>query len=277
MVVPLVKLSPLLHDYILNIISSFAPPILAVFLCGLLWERACEESAFRSLLLGLLLAVLRLVWSLFYRREQCGDTPGQPAPQIISNFHFLHFSIFVFVLCTACCAAGSVFSEPINEVHMYRLLFWLRHSKKDRVDLDELDEAYQALQKEVKTTDPVSESQIDPKLETDALKDVKTEPPNTGVESLQTSTGPAQPKLNTNEDKDNLTVAPAKTRILSMNTIRACCVCKQGSDRLVTKNELRETVKQRADIHEIPVQESSLNLHALLLLLIIAGLWGFLA
>ena len=43
MAVPVVKASPLLHDYIHNITSSIAPPVLAVFLCGLLWDRASEE------------------------------------------------------------------------------------------------------------------------------------------------------------------------------------------------------------------------------------------
>ena len=56
-----------------------------------------------------------------------------------------------------------------------------------------------------------------------------------------------------------------------------CCIPEEMSSRLVTKNELRETVKQRADIYESPVRESALNMHALLLMLVTAVLWGFLA
>ncbi|GFS15765.1 sodium/glucose cotransporter [Elysia marginata] len=118
LVVPIVKASSLLYDYIHSITASFAPPILAVFLCGMLWERASEDSAFRALLLGLGLAAIRQVWSVPYRDERCGDTSDTPAPQILANFHFLHFSIFVFVLCTAYIAVAGVFSEPINEVHV---------------------------------------------------------------------------------------------------------------------------------------------------------------
>ena len=61
-------------------------------------------------------------------------------------------------------------------------------------------------------------------------------------------------------------------------TIKSLCLIRDDfSVRLVTRNVLRETVKQRADIHESSGRGASLNMHAMLLLLVTAVLWGFLA
>ncbi|KAK3803397.1 hypothetical protein RRG08_019161 [Elysia crispata] len=285
MVVPFVKATPLLHDYIQNITSSFAPPILAVFLCGLLWERASEQSAFRALLLGLLLAVIRLVWGLPFSREQCGDKPNRPSPQIIANFHFLHFSIFVFVLCTAYIAVAGVFSEPISEVHMYRLLYWLRHSKLDRVDLDELDEAYQQLiaeqvseDSEQEPSEPmaraasITSASVDFQPPAEVASPAAKEP--SAEEAEQSAEGTAPSPAEEVEQK----LWKQRFGQWATRTIKSLCLIRDDfSVRLVTRNVLRETVKQRADIHESSGRGASLNMHAMLLLLVTAVLWGFLA
>ncbi|RUS85729.1 hypothetical protein EGW08_006523, partial [Elysia chlorotica] len=119
---------------------------------------------------------------------------------------------------------------------MYRLLFWLRHSKMDRVELDELDEAYQVLQKEVKTTDPVALDQMELKSVTEAS------------EAFAVIRDYGEGKKKTPDEPEQKAIGDSNTP-LETSGIAA-------SNRLVSKNELRETVKQRADIHESPVQES---------------------
>ncbi|KAK3796137.1 hypothetical protein RRG08_004351 [Elysia crispata] len=266
MVVPFVKATPLLHDYIQNITSSFAPPILAVFLCGLLWERASEQSAFRALLLGLLLAVIRLVWGLPFSREQCGDKPNRPSPQIIANFHFLHFSIFVFVLCTAYIAVAGVFSEPISEVHMYRLLYWLRHSKLDRVDLDELDEeTYRAA-----TRSRAGLGRFGVSAQS-RVYNKRVSRFSTTSRGCITRRERAQRRGGGAERRGNCTVTGRGGRRLALETevhagrrahnqVTMPDSRRLPSVRLVTRNVLRETVKQRADIHESSGRGASLNM-----------------
>ncbi|GFN99434.1 sodium/glucose cotransporter 1 [Plakobranchus ocellatus] len=274
-VVPVVRTSPLLSDYMNNITATFVPPILAVFLCGLFWERASEESAFRALLLGLALALVRLIWRQFFSSEICGEVQKNPAPQILSNFHFLHFSIFVFVLCTAYIAVAGIFSEPINQVHLYRLLYWLRHSRLDRVDQDELDEAFQ----QMKTTQMEEEEKetrgrtfSHNTLLSDSVDAKQDEVPQAGSEDEAAEEEDAE------EAAEDQTAEPVGwMRNLKAKIRCMCCIKEEVEQRMVTNNELRETVKQRADIRESQIQESVLNSHALLLFLVTAVIWGFLA
>ncbi|XP_059169281.1 sodium/glucose cotransporter 1-like [Physella acuta] len=146
--VPIVRMMPIVMDYIQAFISILAPPIAAVFLCGLLWDRASEKAAFQSLMLGLTLSLIRLAWSYYYGIVACGEEVKSQVPDIIAHYHYLHFSIFLFVLCSVYIIISGIFSEPINVVHLYRLVYWLRLSKLDRVDLSEMEQVFKKIEED---------------------------------------------------------------------------------------------------------------------------------
>ncbi|GFR73805.1 hypothetical protein ElyMa_003878600 [Elysia marginata] len=173
---------------------------------------------------------------------------------------------------------------------MYRLLYWLRHSKLDRVDLDELDEAYQELKTTEKAheekaesvvSEAVSNAQSTVSASVDATALVKPASEaelgeKAGAEAV--SDAPLEGRSST--EKTSTAVGKRGPGVLSClvdNLKLLFCVRIPEEDRLFTKNELRETVKHHADIQESPVSEATLNLHAVMLLLVTAVLWGFLA
>eukprot|EP00064_Thunnus_orientalis_P014191 superscaffoldBa00002435_g14232 len=91
-----------LFDYIQSISSYLAPPIASVFLLAVFVKRVNEMGAFWGLIGGLAMGLCRMLPEFWY----------------------------VLVLLVSCC------TKPIEDQHLHRLVFSLRHSKEERQDLD---------------------------------------------------------------------------------------------------------------------------------------------
>ncbi|XP_055863231.1 sodium/glucose cotransporter 1-like [Biomphalaria glabrata] len=226
-----IQTTPSVTIYVQEVTSTLAPPIAAVYLCGLFWDRTTEMAAFRSLLLGLCLGLFRLIWHSSLGNVVCGEENQAKVPHILSRFHFLHFGIFLFVICVSYMIISGIFSEPIGLVHLYRLTFWLRYSKLDRVDIDELDKAY------------------------DKLLNKRTS--------------------ETQDSETSSVMEPNAFRFPILGNL--CCLETDTASHIITNNELREMVKPNANIGEPERYSKALNLHAILMLLLSALLWGYLS
>jgi len=86
-----------LFKYLQNVLSYIAPPIVAVFILGVFWKRANASGAFASLLAGLVLAVLLL---LFNQVEW------------IQNIHFLYMGPILFIICSGIHISVSLVTKP---------------------------------------------------------------------------------------------------------------------------------------------------------------------
>ena len=104
--IPLMQLiSGQLYQYLQSVQAYISPPIAAVFLLGILWRRVNAAGAMASLITGFVLGVARLIgelnkdaldgWLLAY-----------------STINFLHFAVFLFVVCTAVLIGVSLVTAP---------------------------------------------------------------------------------------------------------------------------------------------------------------------
>ncbi|KAI5095110.1 sodium/glucose cotransporter 4 [Silurus meridionalis] len=109
-----------LFDYIQSITSYLAPPITAVFLMAIFWSRVNEQGAFWGLMVGLVVGLVRMVMEFAYGTPSCGQEDLRPS--ILKDVHYLYFALILLAL----------------TVLLIRLTWWTRHSKQERVDMEDL-------------------------------------------------------------------------------------------------------------------------------------------
>ncbi|XP_058600410.1 sodium/glucose cotransporter 2 isoform X2 [Onychostoma macrolepis] len=115
-----------LFDYIQSVTSYLAPPIAAVFFLAIFVKRVNESGAFWGLMGGLVMGLCRMVPEFAYGSGSC-LIPSN-CPKLICGVHYLYFAVLLF------------FCTTILVLFLHRLVFTLRHSKEERVDLDWEDE-----------------------------------------------------------------------------------------------------------------------------------------
>jgi SSS family solute:Na+ symporter len=94
--IPMMKLiSGQLYQYLQSVQAYISPPIAAVFLIGVFWKRVNSQGAIAALITGFVLGMARLVLEL--NRASLGDG----FLGWYSGINFLHFAIFLFVICAA--------------------------------------------------------------------------------------------------------------------------------------------------------------------------------
>ncbi|KAM6933135.1 sodium/glucose cotransporter 2 [Xenentodon cancila] len=136
-----------LFDYIQSVSSFLGPPIASVFLLALFVKRVNETGAFWGLIGGLVMGLCRMLLEFWFGTGSC-IFPSQ-CPFLICGVHYLHFAIILFSCTTVLVLLVSYCTEPIDDQHLHRLVFSLRHSKEERNDLDlQPKEKAQGAQKE---------------------------------------------------------------------------------------------------------------------------------
>ncbi|CAK7317789.1 Sodium/glucose cotransporter 5 [Vulpes lagopus] len=111
-----------LFIYMQSVTSSLAPPVTAVFILGIFWQRANEQVAFWGLMVGLALGATRLVLEFLHPAPPCGDPDTRPA--ILGSIHYLHFAVALFVLSGAVVVAGSLLTPPPQGIQIENLTWW---------------------------------------------------------------------------------------------------------------------------------------------------------
>jgi SSS family solute:Na+ symporter len=108
--IPMMKLiSGQLYQYLQSVQAYISPPIAAVFLLGVFWKRVNSSGAIAALVSGFVLGVARVVLEL--NRDSLGD--GMLG--WYAGVNFLHFAVFLFVVCSALLVAVSLATPPPAE------------------------------------------------------------------------------------------------------------------------------------------------------------------
>ncbi|XP_019950678.1 sodium/glucose cotransporter 2-like isoform X1 [Paralichthys olivaceus] len=123
-----------LFDYIQSVSSYLAPPIAAVFLLAVFVKRVNERGAFWGLIGGLGMGLCRMLPEFWFGTGSC-IFPSH-CPFLVCGIHYLHFAILLFFCTFTLVLLVSYCTEPIEDQHLHRLVFSLRHSKEERKDLD---------------------------------------------------------------------------------------------------------------------------------------------
>ncbi|KAI7800397.1 sodium/glucose cotransporter 2 [Triplophysa rosa] len=123
-----------LFDYIQSVTSYLAPPIAAVFFLAIFVKRINESGAFWGLMGGLAIGLCRMIPEFAYGSGSCLFPSS--CPKLICGVHYLYFAIILFFCTAILVLIISYCTPPIEDKHLHRLVFSLRHSKEERIDLD---------------------------------------------------------------------------------------------------------------------------------------------
>jgi len=91
-------ISSQLYIYLQSVQAYISPPIAACFVLGILWPRLNGSGAITSLLAGFVLGATRFILELADRAA--GGRFESPVVRWIVDMNFLHYAIFMFVVCS---------------------------------------------------------------------------------------------------------------------------------------------------------------------------------
>jgi SSS family solute:Na+ symporter len=89
-------LSAQLYIYLQSVQAYISPPIAACFIIGILWPRVNGQGAISSLLTGFVLGAMRFVFEVLDKTRHYDSG----AIRRLVDMNFLHYAIFMFVVCT---------------------------------------------------------------------------------------------------------------------------------------------------------------------------------
>lgn len=128
--VPFIHLiSSQLYIYLQSVQAYISPPIAACFILGILWPRLNGAGALSSLLTGFGLGAFRFVMELRERASGQHLTSGIAAWLV--NMNFLHYAIFMFVVCSAVLIVVSLATKAPERSKLVGLTFATVSQKLD--------------------------------------------------------------------------------------------------------------------------------------------------
>ena len=121
--IPLMEnISGQLYTYLQSVQGYIAPPIAAVFLLGIAWQRINAKGAISSLIVGFILGALRLILELVNGADKTG-LPSGSVWEAVAEFNFLHVAIVLFVICVAVLVGVSLLTEQPKHEKVAGLTF----------------------------------------------------------------------------------------------------------------------------------------------------------
>jgi len=129
--VPFIHLiSSQLYIYLQSVQAYISPPIAACFILGILWPRLNGVGAITSLLTGFVLGAVRFVMELKDRAAGGSYFTSGIAGWIV-NINFLHYAIFMFVVCSAVLIGVSLVTPAPERKKLAGLTFSTVREKLD--------------------------------------------------------------------------------------------------------------------------------------------------
>jgi len=117
---PLLKhLSSHVYIYLQQVLAYFGPPVVCIFVLGLIGSKLNDKGAFWTLVVGNVVGGARFVLEIF---ESQGFTIGEPLRPFV-EMNFLHFAAFLFFTCSIIFIGFSFASANYNKVRSAKLFF----------------------------------------------------------------------------------------------------------------------------------------------------------
>lgn len=114
------NISGVLYEYLQSVQSYIAPPITAVFILGIFSKRINARGALGTLILGLVVAVVRIGLELMAGAEMLGH---EGVLYYFGTLNFLTFAAWFFLVCVIFCVAVSL-ATPAPPAEKIRGLTW---------------------------------------------------------------------------------------------------------------------------------------------------------
>ena len=136
--VPFIHLiSSQLYIYLQSVQAYISPPIAACFIFGILWPRLNGAGALASLLTGFGLGAVRFIMEL-KDRANGGHYFTSSLSSWLVDMNFLHYAIFMFVVCSAVLVVVSLMTPAPSREKIAGLTFATVSQKLDMASADEL-------------------------------------------------------------------------------------------------------------------------------------------
>src|SRR5881398_1784397 len=114
-------ISSQLYIYLQSVQAYISPPISACFILGILWPRLNGSGAITSLLTGFVMGATRFILELADRAG--GGHFTFPAARWLIDMNFLHYAIFMFVVCSVVLVAVSLMTPSPERKKLAGLTF----------------------------------------------------------------------------------------------------------------------------------------------------------
>jgi len=116
--IPFMKdISGQLYQYLQSVQAYIAPPIAAVFLFGIFFKRVNGKGAMAAMVSGFVLGMTRLALEL--NKDKLGDG----VLLYFATINFLHFCLFLFLVCSGILIVVSLLTRPLPEAQLRGLTF----------------------------------------------------------------------------------------------------------------------------------------------------------
>jgi SSS family solute:Na+ symporter len=130
--VPFIHLiSSQLYIYLQSVQAYISPPIASCFILGILWTRLNGAGALSSLLTGFVMGTVRFVLEISDRAA--GGRYTSPAIRWLVDMNFLHYAIFMFVVCSLVLIVVSLMTPAPERRKLAGLTFATVDEKMDTV------------------------------------------------------------------------------------------------------------------------------------------------
>ena len=123
-------LSAQLYIYLQSVQAYISPPIAACFVFGILWPRLNGQGAISSLLVGFVLGASRFVFEVLDKKTRFNSG----AVRWLVDMNFLHYAIFMFVVCSVVLIAVSLMYPAPERKKIAGLTFATVGEKLDSMD-----------------------------------------------------------------------------------------------------------------------------------------------
>ncbi|MGH7491388.1 MAG: sodium:solute symporter [bacterium] len=106
-----------MYVYLQSVQAYVSPPIAACFLFGVLWNRVNGAGAVAALVTGLVLGAMRFFLELQHKLSPLSNE----FLRYVATINFLHYAIFLFVVCAAVLVVVSLLGEAPNRKKLTHL------------------------------------------------------------------------------------------------------------------------------------------------------------
>jgi len=124
-------LSAQLYIYLQSVQAYISPPIAVCFVFGILWTRVNGQGAISSLLTGFVLGAVRFVFEVLDKSRHYQSV----FIRWLVDMNFLHYAIFMFVVCTAVLVGVSLMYPAPERKKLAGLTFATVDDKLDSTDV----------------------------------------------------------------------------------------------------------------------------------------------
>lgn len=112
-----------MYVYLQSVQAYVSPPIAVCFLFGILWKRANGFGAIAALVTGLVLGAFRLIIEIQHKVEPLSNS----ILRYTASVNFLHYAIFLFVVCAGVLVVASLVSRPPDRTKLAGLTLATAH------------------------------------------------------------------------------------------------------------------------------------------------------